>query len=127
MDGEEFITHLPGRGLTPEHDRDCISVLSLILKSAVRAKCVRTVPPPTTTPGPSRTLHEGDVSPWRTSPSTSHARFPNQVVRRLSRLTDRHSGAFVPIARATPGELWHDSAQEVSSSQVGFCSTRRDA
>ena len=37
MDVEEFITHLLGQGLSPKYTRDCVSVLSLVMKSAVRA------------------------------------------------------------------------------------------
>ena len=37
MDVEEFIAHLVKRGLSPKFARDCTSVLSLIMKSAVKA------------------------------------------------------------------------------------------
>jgi hypothetical protein len=41
LDGEQFIIHSPGRGLTPKNNRDCVFVLALILKSAMWAKDCR--------------------------------------------------------------------------------------
>jgi integrase len=62
MDVEEFIAHLVNRGLSPKFTRDCVSVLSLIMKSAVRAN-LRKDNPATDhhIPIPKRKLHEGDV------------------------------------------------------------------
>jgi integrase len=62
MDVEEFITHLLGQGLSPKYTRDCVSVLSLVLKSAVRANVRKGNPAAEHhIPIPRRKLHEGDV------------------------------------------------------------------
>ena len=62
IDVEEFITHLLGQGLTPKYTRDCVSVLSLVLKSAVRANVRKDNPAADHhIPIPRRKLHEGDV------------------------------------------------------------------
>jgi integrase len=62
MDVEEFIAHQVNRGLSPKFTKDCVSVLSLIMKSAVRAN-LRKDNPVTGHHIPIRTrkLHEGDV------------------------------------------------------------------
>jgi integrase len=61
-DVEEFITHLLGQGLSPKYTRDCVSVLSLVLKSAVRANVRKDNPAADhNIPIPRRKLHEGDV------------------------------------------------------------------
>lgn len=62
IDVEEFITHLLGQGLSPKYTRDCVSVLSLVLKSAVRANVRKDNPAADhNIPIPRRKLHEGDV------------------------------------------------------------------
>jgi integrase len=62
MDVEEFITHLLGQGLSPKYTRDCVSVLSLVMKSAVRANLRKDNPASDhNIPLPRRKLHEGDV------------------------------------------------------------------
>ena len=62
IDVEEFITHLLGQGLSPKYTRDCVSVLSLVLKSAVRANVRKDNPAADhNIPVPRRKLHEGDV------------------------------------------------------------------
>ena len=62
MDVEEFIAHQLNRGLSPKFSRDCVSVLSLIMKSAVRANLRRDNPAADHhIPIPKRKLHEGDV------------------------------------------------------------------
>lgn len=62
MDVEEFITHLLGQGLSPKYTRDCVSVLSLVMKSAVRANLRKDNPAADhNIPLPRRKLHEGDV------------------------------------------------------------------
>ncbi len=62
VDVEEFITHLLGQGLSPKYTRDCVSVLSLVLKSAVRANVRKDNPAADhNIPIPRRKLHEGDV------------------------------------------------------------------
>ena len=62
MDVEEFITHLLGQGLSPKYTRDCVSVLSLMMKSAVRANLRKDNPAADhTIPLPRRKLHAGDV------------------------------------------------------------------
>ncbi len=62
MDVEEFITHLLGQGLSPKYTKDCVSVLSLVMKSAVRANLRKDNPAADhNIPLPRRKLHEGDV------------------------------------------------------------------
>ena len=62
MDVEDFIAHQLNRGLSPKFTRDCVSVLSLIMKSAVRANLRRDNPAADHhIPIPKRKLHEGDV------------------------------------------------------------------
>ena len=62
IDVEEFITHLLGQGLSPKYTRDCVSVLSLVLKSAVKANVRKDNPAADhNIPVPRRKLHEGDV------------------------------------------------------------------
>jgi integrase len=62
MDVEEFIAHLVNRGLSPKFARDCVSVLSLIMKSAVKANLRKDNPAADHhIPIPRRKLHEGDV------------------------------------------------------------------
>ncbi len=62
MDVEEFITHLLRLGLSPKYTRDCVSVLSLVMKSAVRANLRKDNPAADhNIPLPRRKLHEGDV------------------------------------------------------------------
>ena len=62
MDVEEFIAHLLAEGLSPKHARDCVSVLSLVLKAAVRANVRKDNPAADhNIPIPKRKLHEGDV------------------------------------------------------------------
>jgi integrase len=62
IDVEEFITHLLGQDLSPKYTRDCVSVLSLVLKSAVRANVRKDNPAVDhNIPVPRRKLHEGDV------------------------------------------------------------------
>ena len=62
MDVEEFITHLLGQGLSPKYTRDCVSVLSLVMKSAARANLRKDNPAADHhLPIPRRKLHEGDV------------------------------------------------------------------
>jgi integrase len=62
MDVEEFIAHLLAKGLSAKHARDCVSVLSLIMKSAVRANVRKDNPAADHhIPVPQRKLHEGDV------------------------------------------------------------------
>lgn len=62
MDVEEFIAHLLGLGLSPKYTRDCVSVLSLVMKSAVRANLRKDNPAADhNIPLPRRKLHEGDV------------------------------------------------------------------
>ena len=62
MDVEDFIAHLLNRGLSPKFARDCVSVLSLIMKSAVKANLRKDNPGADHhIPIPKRKLHEGDV------------------------------------------------------------------
>ncbi|HVA06980.1 MAG TPA: hypothetical protein VNG12_09600, partial [Acidimicrobiales bacterium] len=62
MDVEEFITHLLGKGLSPKYTRDCVSVLSLVLKSAVRANVRKDNPAAEHhIPILRHKLHEGDL------------------------------------------------------------------
>jgi integrase len=62
MDVEEFIAHLLGQGPSAKYTRDCVSVLSLVLKSAVRANLRKDNPAADhNIPIPRRKLHEGDV------------------------------------------------------------------
>jgi integrase len=62
MDVEEFIAHLLGRGLSPKYTRDCISILSLVMKSAVRDNLRKDNPAADHSIAiPRRKLHEGDV------------------------------------------------------------------
>ena len=62
MDVEEYIAHLLDKGLSPKHARDCVSVLSLIMKSAVQANLRKSNPAAEHhIPVPQRKLHEGDV------------------------------------------------------------------
>lgn len=62
MDVEEFIAHLVNRGLSPKSTRDCVSVLSLIMKSAVCANLRKDNPAANHHIRiPKRRLHEGDV------------------------------------------------------------------
>jgi len=59
---EEFIAHLLAKGLNPKHVRDCVSVLSLVMKAAVRANVRKDNPAAEHhIPIPRRKLHEGDV------------------------------------------------------------------
>lgn len=62
MDVEDYIARLLAKGLSPKHTRDCVSVLSLIMKSAVRANRRKDNPAAEhNIPVPKRKLHEGDV------------------------------------------------------------------
>jgi integrase len=62
MDVEEFIAHQINQGLSPKFTKDCVSVLSLIMKSAVRANLRKDNPAADHhIPIPKRKLHEGDV------------------------------------------------------------------
>jgi integrase len=62
MDVEEYIAQLFAKGLSPKHVRDCVSVLSLIMKAAVRANVRKDNPAADhNIPIPKRKLHEGDV------------------------------------------------------------------
>lgn len=62
MDVEEFIAHQINRGLSAKFTKDCVSVLSLIMKSAVQANLRKDNPAADHhIPIPKRKLHEGDV------------------------------------------------------------------
>ena len=62
MDVEDFIAHLVNQGLSLKFTRDCVSVLSLIMKRAVRANLRKDNPAVDHhIPIPRRKLHEGDV------------------------------------------------------------------
>jgi integrase len=62
MDVEDFITHLLAKGLSPKHTRDCVSILSLVMKTAVRANVRKdNRAADHHIPIPRRKLHEGDV------------------------------------------------------------------
>jgi integrase len=62
MDVEDFIAHLINRGLSAKFARDCISVLSLIMKCAVKANLRKDNPAADHHIRiPKRKLHEGDV------------------------------------------------------------------
>jgi integrase len=62
MDVEDFIAHLVNRSLSANFTRDCVSVLSLIMKTAVKANLRKDNPAADHhIPIPKRKLHEGDV------------------------------------------------------------------